>query len=410
MAYTVNSKNKTISIADGNVNAADTSLTLIGRDRPSYGQDIAQNFVDLLQNFAGTPINSTPTNPIEGQLWYDTTTSVKLLKVYDGTTWEVLTPDMQPAVVYDTSDDFHRVTVIYDETSIISVYSTEAILLRPDNPLDPLPIHDFLYANLPGNEIKQGITLTTGNKFNGNLSGNVTGDLTGDSTGNHNGTVGATTPAAVTGTVITANTNFVGNLTGDVTGNADTATQATLADEATELKVAGVGRVATVDTAGTGTPDTIAARDGSGNLNAVLFQGQATSAQYADLAELYKSDVQYEPGTVVKIGGEAEVTQTTNALCMEVFGVVSTNPAYLMNSELSGTAVAVALEGRIPVKVIGEVRKGQRLVASEEPGVARGVSKFEHAEGDDWFRMVGRALEDKSTLGIGLVEIVVGAK
>ena len=372
MAYTVNSKNKTISIADGNVNAADTSLTLIGRDRPSYGQDIAQNFVDLLQNFAGTPINSTPVNPIEGQLWYDTTTSVKLLKVYDGVTWEVLTPSMQPAVVYDNSNDFHRVTVIYDETSIISVYSSTLIDLRPANPLDPLPIHDFLSENLPDSEIKQGITLITGYKFNGNLKGDVTG-----------------------------------NVTGDLTGNADTAT---LAEEATELRVSGIGRVATVDTAGTGTADSIAARDGSGNLNAVLFQGQATSAQYADLAELYKSDVQYEPGTVVKIGGEAEVTQTTNALCMEVFGVVSTNPAYLMNSELSGTAVAVALEGRIPVKVIGEVRKGQRLVASEEPGVARGVSKFEHAEGDDWFRMVGRALEDKSTLGIGLVEIVVGAK
>ena len=306
---------------------------------------------------------------------------------------------MQPAVVYDTSDDFHRVTVIYDETSIISVYSTEAIVLRANDPGNPLPIHDFLYANLPGNEIKQGITLTNNNKFNGNLVGNVTGNI--------DGVVGGNTPAAITGTLITANTNFAGPLTGDVTGNADTAT---LAEEATELRVSGTGRVATVDTAGTGTPDSIAARDGSGNLNAVLFQGQATSAQYADLAELYKSDVQYEPGTVVKIGGEAEVTQTTNALCMEVFGVVSTNPAYLMNSELSGTAVAVALEGRIPVKVIGEVRKGQRLVASEEPGVARGVSKFEHAEGDDWFRMVGRALEDKSTLGIGLVEIVVGAK
>ena len=95
---------------------------------------------------------------------------------------------------------------------------------------------------------------------------------------------------------------------------------------------------------------------------------------------------------------------------MEVFGVVSSNPAYLMNSAMQGTSVPVALEGRVPVRVIGEVKKGQRLVASETPGVARGVTKFEHAEGDDWFRMVGRALEDKTTLGEGLVEAVVGAK
>ena len=140
------------------------------------------------------------------------------------------------------------------------------------------------------------------------------------------------------------------------------------------------------------------------------MHGTATTAEYADLAEMYTSDVSYEPGTVVKIGGEAEVTQTTIAECPEVFGVVSTNPAYLMNSALAGTTVAVALEGRVPCKAIGEVRKGQRLVTSDEPGVARIVSDYEKEAGMDWFRVVGRALEDKDTLGIGLVEIVVGVK
>ena len=138
------------------------------------------------------------------------------------------------------------------------------------------------------------------------------------------------------------------------------------------------------------------------------FHGTATSAEYADLAEMYTTDAAYEPGTVVKIGGEAEVTQTTEAFDPEVFGVVSTDPAYLMNSQTTG--VAVALEGRVPCKVIGQVRKGQRLVSSEEPGVARAVSDYERQEALDWYRIVGRALADKNTEGVDLVEIVVGTK
>ena len=141
-----------------------------------------------------------------------------------------------------------------------------------------------------------------------------------------------------------------------------------------------------------------------------FFHGTATSAQYADLAEMYTSDAEYAPGTVIKIGGEAEVTQTTDAFCSEVFGIVSTNPAYLMNSTCEGTSVAVALEGRVPCRVIGPVRKGQRLVSSETPGVARAVSDYERQEALDWYRIVGRALTDKTSEGEGLLEVVVGAK
>lgn len=140
------------------------------------------------------------------------------------------------------------------------------------------------------------------------------------------------------------------------------------------------------------------------------MHGTATTAEYADLAELYTSDEAYEPGTVVKIGGEHEVTQTSIEHCPEVFGIVSTNPAYLMNSALEGTTVPVALEGRVPCKVIGEVRKGQRLIASNEPGIARALSSYEKEIGMDWFRVVGRAIESKDTLGVGLVEVVVGVK
>ena len=146
----------------------------------------------------------------------------------------------------------------------------------------------------------------------------------------------------------------------------------------------------------------------------MMFHGTATSAQYADLAERYKSDVDYAPGTVVKIGGEAEVTQTTTAFCPDVFGIISTDPAYVMNSLLCSdntcVAVEVALEGRVPCRVVGPVKKGDRLVASEIPGVARAVTDYEKQESLDWYRQVGRALEDKTTEGEGLVEVVVGAK
>ena len=141
-----------------------------------------------------------------------------------------------------------------------------------------------------------------------------------------------------------------------------------------------------------------------------FYHGTATSAQYADVAEMYTSDAEYIPGTVIKIGGEAEVTQTTDAFCSEVFGIVSTDPAYLMNSTCEGTSVAVALEGRVPCRVIGPVRKGQRLVSSETPGVARAVSDYERQEALDWYRIVGRALADKTSEGEGLLEVVVGAK
>jgi hypothetical protein len=141
-----------------------------------------------------------------------------------------------------------------------------------------------------------------------------------------------------------------------------------------------------------------------------MFHGTATSAQYSDLAEMYSSDADYEPGTVVKIGGEKEVTQTTEEFDPNVFGIVSTNPAHLMNSNIEGQAVAVALEGRVPCKVIGPVKKGDRLVASYTPGVARVPSDYERQEAWDWYRIVGRALEDKTIEAVGLVEVIVGAK
>jgi hypothetical protein len=98
---------------------------------------------------------------------------------------------------------------------------------------------------------------------------------------------------------------------------------------------------------------------------------KATSAQYADLAEHYESDFEYAPGTVVVFGGSKEVTITQTRADARVAGAVSTNPAYLMNSQCDGTPVA--LRGRIPVQVVGPVIKGDSLVTAAESGYAESV-------------------------------------
>ncbi len=157
--------------------------------------------------------------------------------------------------------------------------------------------------------------------------------------------------------------------------NAETANFATTAGTATNsnfLRVDGINyRAATVDTFGTGTPNTLACRDSSGNLNAVVFQGEATAAQFGDLAEKYLADKEYEVGTVVAVGGEKEVTACQRG--DRAFGAVSANPAFKMNDGLAG-GTHIALKGRVPVKVIGPVKKGDKLMAAENGSAAEATS------------------------------------
>jgi hypothetical protein len=106
--------------------------------------------------------------------------------------------------------------------------------------------------------------------------------------------------------------------------------------------------------------------------NAGVFYGVSTTARYADLAERYAADAPYSEGTVVVFGGEAEVTASTSFAQRSVAGVVSTKPAVMMNSEAgnSQTHPYIALQGRVPVKVTGTVKKGDILVASDVAGTA----------------------------------------
>jgi len=142
---------------------------------------------------------------------------------------------------------------------------------------------------------------------------------------------------------------------------------------------------------------------------AMKFHGTATTAQYADVAELYTSDKEYEPGTVMTNNTDdaQEVTQTVNSLDSKVIGVVTTDPALLMNSTLDGTTVGVALIGRTPCKVIGTINKGDRIISSSVPGHGqseKNVSEYTYQH------VVGRAVESKTSTGEGTVEVIVGVK
>ena len=133
----------------------------------------------------------------------------------------------------------------------------------------------------------------------------------------------------------------------------------------------------------------------------------ATTALYADVAERFAADEIMEPGTVVELGGTMEITRATSELSDQVFGVISTNPAFMMNGGAGedDTHPAVAMTGRVPVKVVGRVRKGDRLVSAGN-GIARAAQPGEITA----FNVIGRSLVDKATPESGTIEAIVTIK
>ena len=140
----------------------------------------------------------------------------------------------------------------------------------------------------------------------------------------------------------------------------------------------------------------------SDTLNAGNFSGISSSAKYADLAERYEADADYEPGTVVVLGGEKEITVTDQMNSTKVAGVISTDPAYLMNAEASG--LPVALRGRAPVKVVGVIQKGDVLITSTTPGFAMAAA---HPHNVSASEMIGKALQSKADNGEGVIEALI---
>ena len=279
--------------------------------------------------------------------------------------------------------------------------------------------------------------------FTGSLIGAVTGNTTGVHKGNVLADDNEVMINAATKQIGYAGANIVGTLTGSITGSAATATNASKLnnlDPSASVPVTATATIAVRDASGNltanqfvGTTDranrifidslnavtdptwsestattkyrtakliataySIAARDASGNLTANLFNGTATAARYADLAEKYLSDQEYDVGTVVCVGGDKEVT--ASYLGARAIGVISANPAFMMNADLNG-GIYVALKGRVPVKVIGVVKKGDRLCAGD-----KGYAVVESENGVNIFAV---ALESSDDGNVKLIESVI---
>ena len=130
-----------------------------------------------------------------------------------------------------------------------------------------------------------------------------------------------------------------------------------------------------------------------------LTSGSKLQATYADLGERYTSDKQYDPGTVLMIGGEREVTIANIQGKHKLAGVVSTNPAYVLNS-MQEDSVIIGLAGRVPCLVKGKIDKGDMLTISAIPGVATSTTEP--------VAIVGRALERYDSNDVGVIEIMIG--
>ena len=144
-----------------------------------------------------------------------------------------------------------------------------------------------------------------------------------------------------------------------------------------------------------------------GDMTATRFNGEATTAKYADLAERYEADAEYDEGTVMMFGGEKEVTAAEGHGCDRLAGVVSMKPAYLMNGEAGDDAShpAIALQGRVPVKTMGSVKKGDIMVAADNKGHA---IAWKEDHDPKMTAYIGIAIKDKLEEGEGMVEVKVG--
>jgi len=166
-------------------------------------------------------------------------------------------------------------------------------------------------------------------------------------------------------------------------------------DSGLEVAAGSYVKTNTITTGASGTAGTI-----TGNWS--LTVGSRFEATYADIAEYYEADHTYEVGTVLVFGGEKEVTGCTEHRSTKVAGVVSNNAAFTMNQDCPGIAACIALVGRVPVNVIGQVSKGDMLVASAVPGYA--IVDNDPKVGS----VIGKAIEDKIDNDKGVVETLVG--
>lgn len=374
MAYIINKTNGGVfaTVADGTVDTS-SSITVVGRNYAGYGEFLGENFVKMLENFANT---SEPGNPLEGQLWYDTSNNV--LKVRNSTEFKTLGSLKVNATAPTTSLVEGDLWFDSSANKQLHVYNgTSFVLVGPE--LTDTTVSDFLRSDQNdttsgtlGILNDSGLNIGLGSDCNIGVSGsdvtikNITSDgdliLSVNDGGVQTSAIsidGATTNTTVSGSILPL-TNNVRNI-GSTTKKFNT-------------------------------------------IHATTFSGNASTANYADLAERFEADEVYDAGTVVELGGVNEITEAIEELTDNVFGVISTNAAYLMNANAgaSDTHPPVAMNGRVPVKVIGKVKRGDRLVSAGN-GFARAAKDGEITA----FNVIGRSLENKTTTKKGTVEAIV---
>lgn len=445
MAYTINLTDGTIfaTIADGTINTS-SSMILVGKNYAGYGEFLDENFIHLLENGSntvapGAPLtgqlwwdkaNSTmkvyngttfktigsatasasaPTSNVTGDLWFDTTN--QQLKCWNGTSWVLIGPAGDPAtaeVVIETIADNLSVDHVIIRFVIESV--TLAIMSKDATFTPQVAITGFATIG-PGINLS---TTVTSALFRGTATDSQSLDgldstqfMRSDAAATNNTSISITADAGLTvgasnnGRLLVSGSDLLVrnqtsngdlNLSVNIGGsqttavNVDGATGRTGVLGITNLNANAVGNIGSA----------------SSYFNTVF--ATATTALYADVAERFHADETYAPGTVVELGGPNEITISQSELSENVFGVISTRAAYLMNAGAGTDAThpPVAMTGRVPVRVIGSVHKGDRLVSAGS-GLARAARRDEITA----YNVIGRSLQDKMSQEEGTVEAIV---
>ena len=411
MSYILNKTNGSIIaiVADASIDTT-ADLIFVGRNYAGYGEIQNENFLKLLENFSNP---SAPSKPIEGQLWYNSNN--KHINIYDSTNWkslatlEVNSNNPINIVVPTTGDLWYDTT----EQQLYVFNGLSYTLIGPPIGADSNAGWRGDFESADGQNkiyntkavIGDNVVATVSDQdytLNGGLSGQYT--IYADGARLHKG-INLTGANPNTGNSEAAGNYFWGTAAHAL--NANTATYAsgfsTTLDTVNKYNPVGFVNTTTSFTNGTISIDYGFTFNPSTNyVKATRFEGVATSALYADLAERYEADAVYEPGTVLIIGGEKEVTVTTTFADTRVAGIVSKNPAYMMNSEAGTdeTHPYIALKGRVPCKVQGYINKGDLIVTSSTPGYGIAASNVFGGA------IIGKALRSQSE-GFGIIEVLV---
>jgi hypothetical protein len=405
MPYTIVKSDGSIltTIADGTINTTSTSFGLPGRNYAGYGQAFNTNLVQQTENFADS---SPPPNPLRGQLWFNTTNSTLYVCPTDGEgnalAWLGLASTSSGG-----STTFGSIAVTGNIAgNNISIANSISGNLLSTNFLTVSSTANI--ANISATNANIGNLLTTSITTG---SPTTNGTLTG--LWNINGSAGGNSSSAMnfnTGGISISNSggaNLYGIRTdkymyanGDPISFSGTYGNSNVAAYLPTYN----GNILTLQTQTSILTTGANTTSGSITGNWTLTPGSRMQATYADIAERFESDMEYSAGTIVEIGGNKEITAVKDDLSNIVFGVVSDTAAYLLNQDAGNdiTHPAIALAGRVKVKTIGKILKGDRLVSA-----GNGTARKGNTEEINSFNVIGRSLEDKMYDDEGIIIAIV---